>query len=403
MKTGFSEAEVRTALLRITASEPFRNAPQLVSFLTFVVERKLAGAGSRNQGIYDCDPGARASGGFRSADRPDRAGGGGPAAAGARNLLPRARQVRPGQDLDPARRLRPEIRRSFIRIRRRTCGGRRAPGRGIAGGACTAATGAGRLAACGPGDVGARNGGHRVGPVGHAGGRRAAGRGWDQVQRLRRADRPVRHAHRAQRRAFGGFFAGGHAKHGHRRARPVQRTRRHRPFRGPARPERGPLCPQSAGDGRVGCGRRRRAPDPRKERPDRVDPQLRFVAERTRGQPGDRHRPPNRGGRRPALRRAFRRSSGTIRPRRVGSLLHPDIRLSEQSHGGPAWGASRLPGGDPRRATPRHRRPRQTDPALPRRIPGRLQFADRRPSTGHSTWRARPWQPRPTVRGRTRR
>ena len=43
MKTGFSEAEVRTALLRITASEPFRNAPQLVSFLTFVVERKLAG------------------------------------------------------------------------------------------------------------------------------------------------------------------------------------------------------------------------------------------------------------------------------------------------------------------------------------------------------------------------
>jgi adenylate cyclase len=43
MTTPFSEIEIRATLLRITASEPFRNAPQLVSFLTFVVEKQLAG------------------------------------------------------------------------------------------------------------------------------------------------------------------------------------------------------------------------------------------------------------------------------------------------------------------------------------------------------------------------
>src|SRR4051794_39676156 len=38
------DAEIRASLARVTASEPFRNAPQLVAFLSYVVERTLAGA-----------------------------------------------------------------------------------------------------------------------------------------------------------------------------------------------------------------------------------------------------------------------------------------------------------------------------------------------------------------------
>jgi tetratricopeptide (TPR) repeat protein len=41
--TSLSDEDIRAALLRISASEPFRNAPQLVSFLNFIVEKTLVG------------------------------------------------------------------------------------------------------------------------------------------------------------------------------------------------------------------------------------------------------------------------------------------------------------------------------------------------------------------------
>src|SRR5918911_2865252 len=41
---------VRAALARVVASEPFRNAPRLVAFLTFVVEKTLAGEAAALKG-----------------------------------------------------------------------------------------------------------------------------------------------------------------------------------------------------------------------------------------------------------------------------------------------------------------------------------------------------------------
>jgi hypothetical protein len=45
-----SPTEIRAALQRVTRSEAFRNTPQLVSFLTFVVERSLAGEAQEIKG-----------------------------------------------------------------------------------------------------------------------------------------------------------------------------------------------------------------------------------------------------------------------------------------------------------------------------------------------------------------
>ncbi|WP_046866415.1 tetratricopeptide repeat protein [Microvirga massiliensis] len=45
-----SPTEIRSALQRVTLSEAFRNTPQLVSFLTFVVERSLAGEAQEIKG-----------------------------------------------------------------------------------------------------------------------------------------------------------------------------------------------------------------------------------------------------------------------------------------------------------------------------------------------------------------
>jgi hypothetical protein len=45
-----SPTEIRAALQRVTLSDAFRNTPQLVSFLTFVVERSLAGEAQEIKG-----------------------------------------------------------------------------------------------------------------------------------------------------------------------------------------------------------------------------------------------------------------------------------------------------------------------------------------------------------------
>jgi hypothetical protein len=43
MKTEFDPADIEAALSRVSAGETFRNAPQLVNFLSFVISRTLAG------------------------------------------------------------------------------------------------------------------------------------------------------------------------------------------------------------------------------------------------------------------------------------------------------------------------------------------------------------------------
>ena len=113
---------LRGALARVVASEPFRNAPRLVSFLSYVVEKTIAGEGAALKGYTIATQALGRPRRFRSAGGPDRARRGGAPAPGAADLLRGRGRSRSAAHRGAGRRLRADPRGAGgAELRRRRC------------------------------------------------------------------------------------------------------------------------------------------------------------------------------------------------------------------------------------------------------------------------------------------